>query len=417
MKFLFGEDFERIIDRVRLTLLSVGFLICLYYTVGDFTDRGNFENSPVLLGCLAVYVVGLILNQKKCRKLAAYLFLVSTQIFMTFLIYKSGGLSAPGAFWFTILPLIWTFLIGLKGLLIGYTGIFITYIYFYINVDTIVVPDHISVNNFLFKSRLENLLMFSSFIVIFIYSYTKILAHSKIEIERKTREISTLLRILVHDISNPLSVISNHIEIIRKKKKFDESHLEIIMESTQRLRNMIANVNRLFAFSDGKAKLRKERVDLRDCIQEALNILDIFIVDKKISIKQEYGTDCPIVTVDKEIFINQVLVNILSNAVKFSDPGGQVLISIVRTNRTVILDIVDEGVGVPPGLIPKLFLAETPTTREGTMGEKGTGFGLPIVKEIIYRHDACIAIYSPPKGAHAIPKGTQVHIQIPYTGD
>jgi signal transduction histidine kinase len=409
MKYFFGEDFELVIDRIRRFLIYVGFLICLYYTVGDFIDRSSFENAPILISCLVGYFIGLFLDHKKSKRASAYIFLISTQFFMTYLILLSGGLSAPGIFWFSILPLLWTILTGVRGLFIGYGSIVITFLVYYLNGDSISVPDHIVQN--IFKARLENLLLFTTFMMAFIYLYTKVLALSKFELEKKKREISTLLRILVHDISTPLTIVTSYSEILRDKGEYQEDKMDKILSSSRRIGLMIGNVKRLIALTDGKSQLNIVSTDLKECISNALESLELNVFNKKIKIKLVYLIENPIVEIDKDIFTYHVLVNLMSNAIKFSDIGKEIIVEVRKDKKWLYLDIIDQGVGIPQDIMTNLFSTYLPTTRDGTLGERGTGFGLPIVKEIMERHNGTIEVFSPPK--KEFPVGTQVQLKIP----
>ena len=90
-----------------------------------------------------------------------------------------------------------------------------------------------------------------------------------------------------------------------------------------------------------------------------------------------------------------MLGNILSNAIKFSHIGGEIKIIVKNVDDSFIeILISDKGIGMPPDLVKSIFSATKPTTRKGTLGEKGTGFGMPLVKLFMDIYDAKIFVNS-----------------------
>ena len=99
--------------------------------------------------------------------------------------------------------------------------------------------------------------------------------------------------------------------------------------------------------------------------------------------------------------------NLLTNAIKFSHPGAEIRIDIVRTNSSVDIVFSDQGVGISEDLLPEVFDIFTRARKEGTSGEKSTGLGLSITGRLVELHDASIDISS------ALNKGTDVRVSFP----
>ncbi|MBP9582889.1 MAG: response regulator, partial [Ignavibacterium sp.] len=109
-----------------------------------------------------------------------------------------------------------------------------------------------------------------------------------------------------------------------------------------------------------------------------------------------------------ERLLLQVITNLVSNAIKFSDDGKTIKISADRFNNELVeFVITDEGVGIPENYQQRIFKFEKMFSTRGTRGEKGTGLGLSLVKEIIERHNGQIWFYSKEK------IGSEFHFTIP----
>jgi len=108
---------------------------------------------------------------------------------------------------------------------------------------------------------------------------------------------------------------------------------------------------------------------------------------------------------DRALF-PQVIQNLVSNSIKFCNPGGHVVIFAPEGGGSVIA-VRDTGVGVRPDMVPNLFKPEIKTTTPGTAGEKGTGLGLPMCKEILEAHGGAIRVESEPG------KGSVFHAELP----
>jgi signal transduction histidine kinase len=102
----------------------------------------------------------------------------------------------------------------------------------------------------------------------------------------------------------------------------------------------------------------------------------------------------------------------MTNAIKFSLPGKSVEIDLKATDDKVAITVIDSGIGIPATLIGKLFDAEAKTSRKGTSGENGTGFGLPIVKAYVERYRGSISVTSRPVDLDPINHGTTFTLEL-----
>ena len=105
--------------------------------------------------------------------------------------------------------------------------------------------------------------------------------------------------------------------------------------------------------------------------------------------------------------IGAVLRNLISNAVKFTEPGGKVVVSARRENKELLITVCDNGIGIKKSAINKLFQIKEKLSTPGTREEKGTGLGLILCKEFIEKHGGRIGVISKPN------QGSSFYFAIP----
>jgi two-component system, OmpR family, sensor histidine kinase VicK len=108
-------------------------------------------------------------------------------------------------------------------------------------------------------------------------------------------------------------------------------------------------------------------------------------IEKGIEIKFDYSTEAVYAQINRKKFA-RVAENFLSNAIKFTQTGGQVNVSLKQESQRVLLQVSDTGIGIPEALQNSVFNKFTKANRQGTQGEETTGLGLFIVKQIVELH-------------------------------
>ena len=209
------------------------------------------------------------------------------------------------------------------------------------------------------------------------------------ELNQKNKKI---LQLIIHDISNPLSQINMILNQV--KYKDIEEIQKISQRSAPAIKtiNEIINISReMMALEDGKIRLELHNIDLlkvveyvRDSFQEELNKKNI-----NITINNAVKGSVFIIADEKSLKAS-VLNNVLSNAIKFSHKNSVINFELSEQKESILLKISDTGIGIPENLINKIFKAEEMTSRYGTEGERGTGYGLPLVKAFIESYQGAI---------------------------
>lgn len=153
------------------------------------------------------------------------------------------------------------------------------------------------------------------------------------------------------------------------------------------------------------AKLDLETVSLQEIVRENIRVLNPIALEKNISLKNGIGNMTAFA--DRNM-VRTVVRNLIANALKFTPSGGSVEISSRRTESTVQVTVTDTGVGMSTEKSAKIFALDQKTSTTGTAGEKGTGLGLPLCKDMIERIGGRIWVES------ACGEGSQFHFTLPH---
>lgn len=194
-----------------------------------------------------------------------------------------------------------------------------------------------------------------------------------------------------HELRTPLTSLRGYTYILTREynKTFDEYETTIVNRiniSIQRLTGLVENLLNVTRIERGTLTTHLETIDWIKNINEIIGELIDQAKDKKISLKFiPPHTKPPLVPVDK-MRINEVITNLLANAINYTPPGGSVSIWIEQTPKEIITHVKDTGEGIPPEALPHLFTKFFRVSGKLEQGSKGTGLGLYISKSIIEMH-------------------------------
>lgn len=206
-----------------------------------------------------------------------------------------------------------------------------------------------------------------------------------------------------HELRTPLTSIIGFAKIIHRRSEelvkanslSDDKNLtkvmhktleeaEIIVQEGERLTGLINDFLDLAKMEAGKIEWRSAPVDMATVINRAVNATSPIFTGKGLSLTVSIRPDLPLVKGDADRLI-QVLVNLLSNAAKFTDQG-QVMIEAVKQNDEIIISVIDSGIGIAPEDQSKVFDKFQQVGNALTSKPQGTGLGLPICSQIIEHH-------------------------------
>jgi signal transduction histidine kinase len=222
------------------------------------------------------------------------------------------------------------------------------------------------------------------------------LAKKNAELERLNEQKNQWLGIAAHDLRNPLEVILHYSRFLLEDlgDRLDPRHVEFINRIERSGHFMLGLVDDLLDVSKieaGRLELDLAVVDLGELVDRNLQLNRLLAERKGIAVEYDVpGTPVP-ARLDPAR-TEQVLNNLIGNAVKFSPPGSRVTVRLASEGGRVILSVEDEGPGVPTDELGQLFRPFGRTSMRGTAGEKNTGLGLAIVKRIVEGHGGTIEV-------------------------
>jgi PAS domain S-box-containing protein len=235
------------------------------------------------------------------------------------------------------------------------------------------------------------------------------------EAEEKMRQLdqmkSEFLSSVSHELRTPLQSISGFTKLIMNGDVPDpdtqQEFLQIIDQETIHLGNLINSLLDMSRLEAGRFKINRTPVKIRETINESLKMFQSLARQKSIELSQEISPEIPQMELDNER-MRQVIINLVGNAIKFSDPGGSVKISAGIKDNDLYFRVSDHGTGIRPENIKHLF--ERFYREEGETVRGGTGLGLYISKQIIEAHGGRIWAES------ELGKGSTFSFVVPLTG-
>jgi len=219
------------------------------------------------------------------------------------------------------------------------------------------------------------------------------------------------LSIISHDLRAPFSSILGFTDLLLEDETLTDiekqQYVTYIQDSSK---SMLALVNSMLDWTrlqTGRIKFEPEKLNAREIIESSISTVSGIALKKGVEIENIVDPAIHIF-VDKNLIL-QVFNNLLSNAVKFTKLGDRITISVdvSQTSRFIHFSFKDTGIGIKPGNLDKLFSIETKFTSEGTAGEKGSGLGLSLVKDIVEKHGGRIEVKS------EFGKGTEFIFTLP----
>jgi signal transduction histidine kinase len=236
------------------------------------------------------------------------------------------------------------------------------------------------------------------------------LRNTESKLKDQIEENKKLVRIITHDLASPLTVI----DFLARNLSRDNVDLKVVqrklMRSSETIKEILFSVRNLQAIIDGVKKINLSVHSIDQLIAETLVLFDEKLTEKNIKI--EYELSYLNVLVEGKTLRNQVLSNLISNAIKFTFPNSKILISIEETEVCAIVKIRDFGMGIKAESVPKLFVIAQNCSTPGTSGEKGTGYGLPICKSILEIMGGGISVESKHIDEYPTDHGTTFSVSI-----
>jgi signal transduction histidine kinase len=228
--------------------------------------------------------------------------------------------------------------------------------------------------------------------------------------------IRTLLRALLHDLANPLTAIKGAHDLLIDQapdQPVNRKYLSAMGRGIARMDEILTRIRQLEQARAGKIQVPVQPVKLLGALEAALAGVQAMAEAKRIQFRVHQTAAATVeVMADRVTLINQVITNLLTNAIKFSSDGGFIDISVRELDDEVELEIRDHGVGIPRELVAEFERSGQLQSRPGTQGEKGTGFGMPIVKSFVSYFGGTMRLDSRVEAPGARDHGTAITIRL-----
>lgn len=199
-----------------------------------------------------------------------------------------------------------------------------------------------------------------------------------------------------HELRTPVAVIRNKAEVALLRSRSQDEYctaLQSIHAETERLSHLISDLLALARGDEGQARFEHEVVRLDTLVESVVASAEGLARERGITLSMQVPR--PVVLIGDEARLIQVLINLLDNAIRYTNPGGQVHVSLQATGVATQLVVRDTGIGIAPEHLPHIFerFYRADPSRRRTEGS-GTGLGLAIVEWIVRRHGGLVDVRS-----------------------
>ena len=230
-------------------------------------------------------------------------------------------------------------------------------------------------------------------------------------LEDEQEKLDSVLKILAHDLRAPFTQVHMISGILQnmmneeEKKKFG-LYIEMLQQLGNRSLTLLDSLLRLVALQEGTLNLELKKHDLRQVIKNVVESFKVNMQEKDINCLVQEPDFAVVCQVD-QILLEQAFGNLISNSIKFTPDKGQIFLRISQNGNEAKIEVEDTGIGIPEKHIPDLFKEFSNIRRKGLNGEKSTGLGLAITKQILKLHKGKIKVKSQEK------KGSHFTIKLP----
>ena len=237
----------------------------------------------------------------------------------------------------------------------------------------------------------------------------KLAAHAMEKVNLELRETDARLRdsdrrkneflaMLGHELRNPLTALTHGLDLISSVPD-DRAELEelraMMVRQTKRMGVLLDQLLDMARVSSGKIALSKGRIDLADVVREAVETMRALVETRKHTLTLSLPPDASVFVVGDAVRLTQVVENLLANAAKYTNEGGQIALTLEADEHKARIIVRDTGIGISAELLPHIFelFEQAPRTLDRTMG--GLGLGLSLVQRLVEMHEGHVSASSP----------------------
>lgn len=236
------------------------------------------------------------------------------------------------------------------------------------------------------------------------------IASKNIALQKLNNERAKFLSIIAHDLKTPFNSIINFSELLlseiaKKDMEQIENYGNIILDSSNRAMDLLKNLMDWAQLHTGRILYNPQNLEMESTLKETFLLYEHIAREKSIVIKPDIPSHIKAFA-DKSMIIT-VIRNLISNAVKFTPFGGEIVVSAQEQDHTILFCVQDNGLGISVKRIQKIFQLDYECSTTGTNNEKGTGMGLILCKDFIETNNGKIWAES------ELGKGSKFYFTLP----
>ncbi|WP_047193624.1 PAS domain S-box protein [Caldimonas brevitalea] len=236
------------------------------------------------------------------------------------------------------------------------------------------------------------------------------------ELEHSARRISQFLAILGHELRNPLAPIRNAVSIMQIAPEFPaklRGSRDIVDRQLSHLTRLVDDLLDVGRITTGKISLKRQRIGFREVVQRSVEATRPLLAERGHELSVKLPPQAVMVWGDDTRLV-QVLQNLLSNAAKYTDPGGRVSVRVDVEDGFVVASVSDNGRGIAPDALQRIFdlFVQEDSDGEGASGDGGLGIGLTLARTLIEMHGGTLRAESEGRG-----RGSRFTVRLPTALD
>jgi signal transduction histidine kinase/ActR/RegA family two-component response regulator len=227
------------------------------------------------------------------------------------------------------------------------------------------------------------------------------------------RRKDEFLAVLAHELRNPLAPILNSVEVLRLLGPADPNVVrarDIVERQVKQMVRIVDDLLDMTRIAQGKVELRRTNFDLATAVAEAIQTTTPLFEAQGHRLEVHLPRESLRLEADQARVV-QVLVNLLNNAAKYTERGGQVTLTGAREGREVVVRVRDNGVGIEPEMLGKVFDLFTQVGRSVHRAQGGLGIGLTLVRQLVEMHAGRVTVHSDGPG-----QGSEFAVYLPALG-
>jgi len=238
------------------------------------------------------------------------------------------------------------------------------------------------------------------------------LENARATLQRNDHRKDEFLAILAHELRNPLAPISNALELLKRADSSDP----MLQKIGQMMTRQVGNLNRLVddlleisRITRDKIELKKVAVALDSILQTAIEASQPLLDTHRHQLSLSVPTGLPLLVADP-LRLSQVFANLLNNAAKFTEPGGQIRLSVQQEPKALIISVRDNGIGIRPEMQARIFELFAQADEITSRSQGGLGIGLMLVRRLVELHGGTVKVLSEGPG-----QGSEFIVRLPLT--